>query len=306
MIFTLSLASTLLLFAQSEDIPVPDSDTPPAAEEEVKIDPTEALNKIKTALKSESDVVLLDAIEYAAEVEDKKVIGEFYKLLKHKSADVRLAALEAMRFNKHDEALKRLLSFGSNKLLEDDAEYLAEYIYALGQKADKKAAKLIKNDLVMTSAHDEDVLRAKVYSLGRIREVDSIETLLKLSQSGGGGGRGRGGRRGGRVVKMRVEIQTSLAVLTGVELGDDVLDWTGWWSDNKRSFKMSKAESKVDDRKLQAKWDSLWMTEEQKAQAIKDFKEDRAQKRKDGKEDAGDDAKKGDDKKGDDDGLIDF
>jgi HEAT repeat protein len=305
MICTLSIASALLLLAQSEDIPATDNDTPPVAKEEVKIDPAEALDKIKAAIKSESDIVILDAIEYAAEVEDTKVIGEFYKLLKHKSADVRLAALEAMRFNKHDEAFKRLLSFGSNKLLENDAEYLAEYIYALGQKANKKAAKLIKNDLVMTSAHDEDVLKARVYALGRIREVDSIDTLLKLSQSGGGGG-GRGGRRGGRTVKMRVEIQTSLAVLTGVELGNQVLDWTSWWSDNKRSFKMSKAESKIDDRKLQAKWDSLWMTEEQKAQAIKDFKEERAQKRKDGKDDGGDGAKKGDDKKDDDDGLIDF
>jgi hypothetical protein len=46
------------------------------------------------------------------------------------------------------------------------------------------------------------------------------------------------------------------------------------------------------------------MTEEQKAQAIQDFKDERAQNRKDGKGDAGDD-KKGDDKK-DDDGLIDF
>ena len=303
MICTLSLASALLLFAQSEDIPPTDNDTPPAVEKEAKIDPAEALDKIKAAIKSESDIVILDAIVYAAEVEDKKIIGEFYKLLKHKSADVRLAALEAMRFNNHAEALKRLISFGSNKLLENDPEYLAEYIYALGQKADKKAAKLIENDLVMTRAHDEDVLKARVYSIGRIREVDSIETLLQLSQSGGG----RNGRGGGRrTVKMRVEIQTSLAVLTGVELGNNVLDWTSWWSDNKRSFKMSKAESKIDDRKLQAKWDSLWMTEEQKAQAIKDFKDERAQKRQDGKDAGGDKAKKGDDKKDDDDGLIDF
>jgi hypothetical protein len=299
MICTLSVASALLFFTQSEDIPATDNDTPPVVED-VKIDPAEALDKIKAAIKSESDIVILDAIEYAAEVEDNKVIGEFYKLLKHESAGVRLAALEAMRFNKHDEALKRLISFGSNKLLENDAEYLSEYIYALGQKANKKAAKLIKNDLVMTSAHDENVLKARVYSLGRIREVDSIETLLKLSQSGGGGGR-RG--RGGKTAKMRVEIQTSLAVLTGIELGNSVLDWTSWWSDNKRSFKMPEAESKIDDRKLQAKWDSLWMTEEQKAQSIKDFKEERAQKRKDGKDD---DAKKGDDKKDNDDGLIDF
>ena len=301
MICTLSLASALLFFAQNEDVPATDGDTPPAVGEELKIDPAEALAKIKAAIKSESDIVILDAILYAAKVEDKKIIGEFYKLLKHQSIDIRLAALEAMRFNKHDEALKRLLSFGSNKLLENDAEYLAEYIYALGQKADKKAAKLIKNDLVMTSAHDGDVLKARVYALGRIREVDSIETLLQLSQSGGRGGR-RG--RGGGMAKMRVEIQTSLSVLTGVELGNKVLDWTNWWSDNKRSFKVTKAEGKIDDRKLQAKWDSLWMTEEQKAQEIQDFKDERAENRKEGK---GDDAKKkGGDKKDDDDGLIDF
>ncbi|MDG2310641.1 MAG: hypothetical protein P8L98_08700, partial [Planctomycetota bacterium] len=72
---------------------------------------------------------------------------------------------------------------------------------------------------------------------------------------------------------------------------------------NKRSFKVTKAEGKIDDRKLQAKWDSLWMTEEQKAQAIQDFKDERAKNRKDGKDD---EDKKGGDKKDDDDGLIDF
>jgi HEAT repeat protein len=248
--------------------------------------------------------VILDALEYAADVQDKKVIGEFYKLLKHKSADVRLASLEALRFNEHDEALKRLIAFGKNKLLLNDDEYHTAYIYALGQKADKKAAKLIKDGLVMSSANDKDVLTAKVYALGRIRQVDSIETLLQLSQSsvGGGGRRGRG--RG--TVKMRIEIQTSLAVLTGVELGTDVLDWTGWWSDNKRSFKMSKTEGKIDNNKLQAKWDSMWMTEEQKAQAVQDFKDERQQKRKDAKDgDKEDDKKKNGDKE-DDSGLIDF
>ncbi|HIA39233.1 MAG TPA: HEAT repeat domain-containing protein [Planctomycetes bacterium] len=304
MICTLSLASALLFFAQNEDVPATDSDTPPAVEEEVKIDPTEALDKIKAAIKSESEIVILDALEYAADVQDKKVIGEFYKLLKHKSADIRLASLEALRFNEHDEALKRLIAFGKNKLLLDDDEYHAAYIYALGQKADKKAAKLIKDGLVMSSANDIDVLTAKVYALGRIRQVDSIETLLQLSQSSvrGGGRRGRG--RG--TVRMRIEVQTSLAVLTGVELGTDVLDWTSWWSDNKRSFKMSKTEGKIDNNKLQAKWDSMWMTEEQKAQAVQDFKDERQQKRKDAKEGEKDDSKKKTGDKEDDSGLIDF
>jgi hypothetical protein len=105
---------------------------------------------------------------------------------------------------------------------------------------------------------------------------------------------------------MRVEVQTSLAILTGVELGDQLLDWTKWWSDNKRSFKISKTEGTISNARLQNKWNSLWLTEEQKAQAIKDFKEDRTQKRKDAK---GDDADKGDDKKKKDSGddeLIDF
>ena len=206
-----------------------------------------------------------------------------------------------MRFNEDDEALKRLIAFGKNKILKEDTDYLTEYIYALGQKADKKATKLIKDDLNITSTSTKEVLEARVYALGRIRQVDSIETLLQFSQSSN-----RGGNRRRMSPKMRVEVQTSLAILTGVELGDQLLDWTKWWSDNKRSFKISKTEGTISNARLQNKWKSLWLTEEQKAQAIKDFKEDRTQKRKDTK---GDDADKGDDKKkkdSGDDGLIDF
>jgi hypothetical protein len=301
MICTLSLTSVLLIFAQSEDVPADNSDTPDTTEDVVEIDPVEALDKIKAAIKSESDVIILDSIEVYKDVQDKKVIGEFYKLLKHKSVDIRLAALEAMRFNEDDEALKRLIAFGKNKILKEDTDYLTEYIYALGQKADKKATKLIKDDLNITSTSTKEVLEARVYALGRIRQVDSIETLLQFSQSSN-----RGGNRRRMSPKMRVEVQTSLAILTGVELGDQLLDWTKWWSDNKRSFKISKTEGTISNARLQNKWKSLWLTEEQKAQAIKDFKEDRTQKRKDAK---GDDADKGDDKKkkdSGDDGLIDF
>lgn len=301
MICTLSLTSVLLIFAQSEDVPADNSDTPDTTEDVVEIDPVEALDKIKAAIKSESDVIILDSIEVYKDVQDKKVIGEFYKLLKHKSVDIRLAALEAMRFNEDDEALKRLIAFGKNKILKEDTDYLTEYIYALGQKADKKATKLIKDDLNITSTSTKEVLEARVYALGRIRQVDSIETLLQFSQSSN-----RGGNRRRMSPKMRVEVQTSLAILTGVELGDQLLDWTKWWSDNKRSFKISKTEGTISNARLQNKWKSLWLTEEQKAQAIKDFKEDRTQKRKDTK---GDDADKGDDKKkkdSGDDGLIDF
>jgi len=301
MICTLSLTSVLLIFAQSEDVPADNSDTPDTTEDVVEIDPVEALDKIKAAIKSESDVIILDSIEVYKDVQDKKVIGEFYKLLKHKSVDIRLAALEAMRFNEDDEALKRLIAFGKNKILKEDTDYLTEYIYALGQKADKKATKLIKDDLNITSTSTKEVLEARVYALGRIRQVDSIETLLQFSQSSN-----RGGNRRRMSPKMRVEVQTSLAILTGVELGDQLLDWTKWWSDNKRSFKISKTEGTISNARLQNKWKSLWLTEEQKAQAIKDFKEDRTQKRKDAK---GDDADKSNDKKKKDSGddeLIDF
>ncbi|MFT7517815.1 MAG: HEAT repeat protein [Myxococcota bacterium] len=305
MICTLSLTTALLFFAQNEDVPAPEKDTPPAVEEEVTIDPLEALDKIKAAIESENDVVIIDAIEVCANVQDKKVITELAKLLKHKSADVRLAALEALRFNEHDECFSRLLKFGKDKRLKQDPEFLTEYIYALGQKADKKAEKFITDDLVMTGAVDKEVLIAKIYALGRIRQVDSIETLLQFGQSATRGG---GRRGGGRTPKLRIEIQTSLAVLTGVELGDQLLDWTSWWSDNKRKFKMSKTEGGISDGKLQAKWQSLWMTEAQKAKAVQDFKDERAKNAKDGKDTADkDDAnKKGDAKKDKDDGLIDF
>ncbi|MBC8369786.1 MAG: HEAT repeat domain-containing protein [Planctomycetes bacterium] len=283
MICILSLTTSLLIFAQSEDVPTPAKETPAESQQEESIDPAEALAKVKAAIKSDSEVIILDAIDVCGAVKDKKVISELYKLLKHKSEEIRFATLTALRFNDHPEALKRLLSFGKDKRIKNDDKYHEAYIYALGQKADKKTAKIIKDDLVLVTSAAKEVLAAKIFALGRVRQVDSIETLLQFCQSGT-----RNGRRRGGTPRMRIEVQTSLAILTGVELGNQVLDWTNWWSDNKRGFKISKTEGTISNPKLQAKWQALWLSEEQKSQAKKEQKEKRSKKRKDdGKDEEG-------------------
>ncbi|MDP6963598.1 MAG: HEAT repeat domain-containing protein, partial [Planctomycetota bacterium] len=216
MLTTLSLTTLALIFAQSEDLPPEDTPPTPQEQEQPTIEPAEALDKIKAAIKSDGEAVILDAIEVCADVKDKKVITEIAKLLKHKSEDIRYAALEALRFNEHQESLKRLLAFGKNKIFKSDVEYHIEYIYALGQKADKKAAKLITEDFTVSSNSSEDLLKARIYSLGRIRDVDSIEKLLQFSKSSFRGQRRRSSP------KITQPVQTSLAVLTGVELGNEL------------------------------------------------------------------------------------
>ena len=179
------------------------------------IDPAEALDKLKLAEKSGIETVLLESIEEFADIKDKKVIAEIATHLKHKSENIRYAALKALRFNEDSESLSRLLKFSKDKRLKADADFHVEYIYALGQKADKKAAKIIKDDLVMSSAVDQKILAAKVLALGRIREMDSIETLMGFTVSGGrrGGARKRGG-----TVPMRQEVQTSFPIHFSVKL----------------------------------------------------------------------------------------
>ena len=279
-----------LLFLQNEE----SSDSGEKNTTEVAtIDPAEALEKLKIAEKAGIETVLLESIEEFADIKDKKVIAEIATHLKHKSENIRYAALKALRFNEDPESLSRLLKFSKDKRLKTDTNYHVEYIYALGQKADKKAAKIIKDDLVMSSAVDQKILAAKVLALGRIREIDSIETLMGFTVSGGrrGGARKRGG-----TVPMRQEVQTSLAVLTGVELGNNAQAWNDWWNDNKRGFKISSKEGTISNARLDRRWKALWMTETEKAQAAEDAKKERQEKGKN------DDKKK----EKSEDGLIDF
>ncbi|MCH2100436.1 MAG: hypothetical protein MK209_00720 [Planctomycetes bacterium] len=236
--------------------PVPDAETPAEVEgeqEAEELTPEKALAMIEAAVKSKQLDLIFIAVQDAGKVPDKKVVKELSKLLKHKDSEVRFETVNALRYNAHDEATNVLLKAKSNKAIIEDERCAEEYYYALGQKGDKKAVKILADNLTKTNRGDK-VTRARILSLGRIREVESVEALMGCMVSGSARGRH----------PQMTEIHTSLTVLTGAEIRMNQDDWIAWWNDNKRGLKLTKQEQELGSRKGRAAWMTLWATPEDK------------------------------------------
>ena len=233
------------------EVPAPDFpevEEPPADDTPT---PEEALEMLAEAFKSREADLIIFAIEDVGQVKDKKVVKAVSSGLKHKEEDVRMATLEALRWNEDPEALKVLLKEKRNKKILD-AEITEEaYYLALGQKANKNCLKVLTDNLHTTTRNDKGT-QARILALGRIREKDSVEALMGFMTSGGGR---RGGGRGGKNMTI---VATSLEVLTGENYEGNVTEWIGWWNDNKKKLKISKDEWQPKNKRKATEWKLLW------------------------------------------------
>lgn len=255
------------------------TDTPAPVEEIdteiVAIDPGEAAKELKAAFKDKKDDNTLAVLDAVGRIPSKLVTKELGAGLKHQSQEVVLATLEALRRNPDPTAVTVLVKQRKNKTILDDAKAAEAYAYAMGQKADKKCLKPLTDDLVASSKMPSEVLKAKISALGRIRDVDAIEAILDYSKTGAVGGRRRGG-----VKNIMKEAQRSLIVLTGTDQGTSQQAWQDWWSDNRKSFKVSEKEWSLENARTQRQWDNLWKTDEEKESEREEAK-DKAKKRRD-------------------------
>jgi len=164
-------------------------------DEEPALTPEEALELLQAAFKSRQDDLILVAIEDAGQVKDKAVVKSIAAGLKSKDEEIRFATLEALRWNEDDEALKLLLKQRKNRTLLENELTAEAYYWALGQKADKTCFVVLEDDLQSNTKGDK-AMQARILSLGRIRQTDSIESLIGLMTKGGKGRRGRGNSGG--------------------------------------------------------------------------------------------------------------
>jgi HEAT repeat protein len=249
------LVSPLLLIAFTAlpqdppaEEPAPEAEVSQEAEE---LTPEQARALLEAAVKSKQLDLIFAAIDETGRIADEKIVKELGELLKHKDGEVRLLCLKALRYNQHEDSLDVLLKHKKNKAILEDEIAAEEYYYALGQKGDKKALKVLTDGLSKTNRGDK-VTRARILALGRIRETESVEALIDVMVSGS--------------LRRRhpqlTEIHTSLSVLTGadVEMNQDA--WIAWWNDNKKSLKLTEQEQELGTRKGRAAWMTVWATPE--------------------------------------------
>ncbi|MEX1024529.1 MAG: hypothetical protein WD226_05575 [Planctomycetota bacterium] len=246
----------LLLLALSPFVTAQDEDEsklpPPPSKEQVEA----AVDALEAAYRSKEPAKVVAAIDGARAVLHADVIELVADGLKDKSLEVQDASIDALRWMEHPDALSALLKhWKKNKALRKDVERAPSVLKAIGQHADASSLDVLTDNVFENPTHK--VVQARLLALGRIRDVEAIDTLMDLMAKRGGGRGGRGGNGGAFMNDFRM----ALTVLTGRDLGRDANAWRKWWSDNEKGFEVPPELPEL-PRDVEILWKGYWGLED--------------------------------------------
>jgi len=228
-------------------------ETPPQDPQRVKA----AVAELEKAFKEGRSAERIKAIHDGEPVVDAQVIRWIAHGLQDHDAEVERAAIEALRFIDHPDALKELQSSAQrDESLRKDPELYAALLKAIGQHASPSSIPLLKEGL--WSVQDRSVIQARILGLGQIRTEAAAEALIGLM------------RTGGRAViqPFMEDFRLALAVLTGVDQGRSQDLWTTWWNENRAKLKIDPRPPTI-AKPLQRAWDSYWRASDRAAEKSK-------------------------------------
>lgn len=237
-----------------------DEEQPPLDEEAVEalVEKLEELLPDKKGSPEDKVDLIWEAVEFAHE----DVVEALEEGLDDKQHDVRLATLDVLGLIEHEDAMKVLAKLAKrDKKLQEDEDLAAQLYKSLGRYGDKKNASLLTKNIFATAG--DKVVQARLMSLGKIREKDSVEELIGLMNSAGGGigKNGNGGGGGGRANPAHMEtVRLALYALLEEDAGNKRDDWQKWWNDNKRSFEVTEEEPELEGQ-LGKRWNRYWSTD---------------------------------------------
>jgi HEAT repeats len=208
-----------------------------------------AVAELEKAYKDGQSADRIKAIREHDQILDPQVIHQISRGLQDRDVEVQRAAIEALRFMNHPDALKDLENAAQKEEpMRRDSEIYAELLKAIGQHGNPSSIPILKDCL--WSVRDREVIRARLFGLAQIRTEASIDALITLM------------RAGGRMViaPFMEDFRLALAMLTGVDQGRSQDLWDAWWNDNRTKFKVD-PKPPVLPKPLQKVWDNYWGVE---------------------------------------------
>lgn len=234
------LLSTSLLFAQAQA----EKPAPPAAEEVARV-----RGALDAALRSREQKALETALVAAQEVPHAEVVKLVLRALEDERPPVRLAAVQALRWIHVPESLAALHKLARDKKRMKEPELGAAILRAIGQHADPSSVAVLAREPF--EPQRGDCINARIYSLGRIRTRESLETLFAMVSTTLQGNYPR------PIVAHMKEARLALVLLTGVDQGEAPEPWEAWWREHKKGFEVA-AEPPELPRELEELWAGYW------------------------------------------------
>lgn len=205
-----------------------------------------AVRRLEAAFKKDDAQQLIEALARAAHVNDSAVVKSTNKAFLNRDAAVRLAAIEALRFNPHRSALRSL----HNELAKPiqgprSTEITAALIQAVCQKGQAGSLPAITAPGLDRSS--SRVLSAWVLGMGRLRSFEALDELVAQM---------RALPKPRRVAHMD-EFRCSLMQLSGEDHGTDYAAWVRWWSQEGQSVEVRPRAPKTRGM-LRQEWCHYW------------------------------------------------
>jgi hypothetical protein len=217
--------------------------------EALQADPQRAKSaaaELERAWKSESAGDRVRAIQANGNVPDAEVLKLVARGLRDKEVEVQRAAIEALRWVGHPDALKELQALARDeKAFEKDPLLYAALLRAVGQYGSASSIRILGDDL--WSVQEQHVLQARILGLGRIRTRESLERLLDLMKVAGLQ----------RIEALMPDFRLALVVLTGADQGNSQPGWQNWWNDHRALLKIAQQPPEL-PKDLERKWRVYW------------------------------------------------
>ena len=205
-----------------------------------------AVAAIKEGMRSKEISERLAVLAEHGELPAKEVCVVVAKAVKDKDETVRQRAVDALRFNQHDEALSQLHKFAKrDKSVRKDEDLLTLVIKGIGHHADVDSIPVLTDDVFTHKTTPP--IRARIYSLGKIRSTKSVQALINLMNT----------TQRQRVQNHMRDFRLALMVLTARDEGTSQDHWIRWWNKNKKTFKVAEKEPVLPDKENR-KWKGYW------------------------------------------------
>jgi hypothetical protein len=236
-------------------VPAPQEKTPEKGQakpaEKVVVDPKRvqaATAALDQAFKDGKSADKIEAIQKTMGVVDGAVIERIAKGLRDRDVAVKQTAIDALGRMKHPESVKTLNSYYQSEkqtLLKDEVTFPL-LLKSIGRLGDPSSVAVLSDSPFSSKIFPS--IQARLYGLGNIRTVESIDELVGFMKLGA--------ERDFQA--LMPEWRVALVHLTGTDHGGESIQlWEKWWRENKKEFKLPE-EPQPMSPDLQTKWDSYW------------------------------------------------
>jgi hypothetical protein len=244
---TILLTAVLMLPALQDKAP---DKTPPKSAEKTAVDPKRvqaATTELDAAFKDGKSADRIAAIQTNMDVVDGAVIDRIVKGLRDKDTVVKQTAIDALGRMQHPDSVKALTSYyqAEKRTLTADGVLFPLLLKSLGRLGDPSSVAVLSDSPFSSKIFPS--IQARLYGLGNIRTVESVDALVGFMKLGS--------ERDFQ--SLMPEWRVALVHLTGVDNGEAIQLWEKWWRDNKKDFKVL-AQAATTPPDVQMKWDAYW------------------------------------------------